>query len=220
MAYDSNIRRLPDPYYNNGVGFVSASVRGVSTGTSHPLNGGGVVSAKFSGAYWEIDISYPSTIQAELDTVLPFLESVEGVFNSFYVMLPQYRYPKTGAWDVSTAALRAEGAITLVNDKTISISSWSTRGGDLSVGDMIKFTNTAKIYKITAKSYDSGSDTVTFELNTSIKFPSLLSVAGLEPNELMFKVRMKDNKTPSPALQPNGIYSGFSISLRENPVDE
>jgi hypothetical protein len=220
MAYDQNIRRLPDPYYQNGIGFASASIKPVPTGTSHPLNGGGTVSVAFAGGYWEIDISYPDTLQHELDTVLPFLDSLEGSFNPFYILLPQYRYPKTGPWDTSTSAKIAEGDIELVSAKSIRITSWSTRGGDLSPGDMFKFTNSGKVYRITSKDYNSSNDTVTFELNTLIKYPSLVATAGFEVNDLLFRVELKGNTTPSPRLQANGIYSGFSLSMRETTANE
>lgn len=220
MAYDQTIKRLPDPYYNNGIGFSSASIKPVATGTSHPLNGGGTVSVAFAGGYWEIDVSYPETLQHELDTVLPFLDSLEGSFNSFYIMLPQYRYPKTGSWDESTSYKVASGDINLVSAKRISIQSWSQRGGDLNPGDMFKFSNSGKIYRITDKAYSSGSDTVEFELNTLIKYPSLVGTASIEVNDLMFRVELKSNSTPAPVLQPSGIYAGFSISMRESILDE
>lgn len=220
MSYDPNIKRLPDPYYNNGVGFVSAGAKGIYPGTQHNLNGGGVVSVQYSGSYWEIDITYPETIPAEIIPTMAFIEGLSGSFTPFYIMLPQHRYPATGAWDVSTAALRAEGAITLLTPRKIRIESWSTRGGDLSLGDMIKFTNMSKIYKITDRVYNGVDDSIELELSSDIKFPSLLSVAGLEPNDIKFRVRLKSGKTPGPVLGANGIYSGFSLSMREDVLDE
>lgn len=216
MAYNESIKRLPDPFHNNGLGFLSGSAKGVSKGTSHALNGGSTVSALYQGGYWEIDISYPETLQHELDTVLPFLESLEGSFSTFYIMLPQHRHPKTGPWNTSSDYLIAKGDIIRTGRKTMKIGNWSARGGDLSVGDMIKFTNMGKIYKITDASYNSSTDEKTIEINTDLKYPSLLDVAGFEPNDILFQVSLKDNNTPGPTLQPNGIYSGFSVSMREN----
>lgn len=215
MAYDPNIRRLPDPYFNNGIGFVSAALTNVTVGTSADLNSGIQVSSRFQGDYWEIRISYPQTTQDELDTVLPFLEYIAGTFQDFYVQLPQHANPKSGAWDDSTPALVATGEISLVTPNTISIAGWSTRGGDLDVGDMIKFTNMSKIFKILSKSVVA--DVATFELNSDIKYPSLIGVAGLEPNNILFRVTSKQRKISTPELTTNGLYSGFSLTLRENP---
>jgi hypothetical protein len=134
-------------------------------------------------------------------------------------MLPQHRYPFTGPWDESTAIKRAQGSIELVSPKKIRISAWATRGGDLVVGDMVKFTNSSKVYRVTFRD-DNPDGSITLELNTPIKYPSLLAVAGFEVNELMFKVIIKGNSTPKPRLQPNGIYSGFSLSLRENNKED
>jgi len=220
MSYDPNLKRLPDPFYNNGLGFISAGAKGIYPGTQHALNSGSVVSVQYSGSYWEIDLSFPETLADEAIPTLAFLEGLNGSFTPFYVMLPQYRYPRTGAWDVSSAALRAEGDIELVTPRKIKITSWSTRGGDLSLGDMIKFTNMSKIYRITDRVYNSSEDSIELELSSDIKYPSLLAVAGLEPNDILFRVRLKNNKTPGPVLGNNGIYSGFSISLREDILDE
>lgn len=218
MPYNNDLKRLPDPYHKSGVGFVSSAINGVATGTIHKLNGGGIITNQYQGGFWEIDISFPETVRGELDTVIPFLESLEGTFTSFYVQLPQYRYPKTGPWDVSTPTLTAQNEITLVSSKVVSISNWSTRGGDLSVGDMLKFSNMNKIYQITDAYLDG--DTKYLELSSAIKYPSLIPVAYLEPNDILFKVNLANNKTPKPTLSPNGIYSSFSISVRENTLGE
>lgn len=220
MSYDANIQRLPDPFYNNGVGFISAGVKGVYTGTQHPLNGGGVVSVEYSGSYWEIDISYPETLQQELTNTLAFLEGLSGSFTPFYILMPQHRYPATGIWNTSTAAKRAQGEIVLVNPNTIKIGGWSNRGGDLNPGDMIKFSEMSKIYKITSKEHNTTTDEVVFRLSSNIKYPSKLALSGLEPNDIKFKVRLKGNKSPAPILRANGIYSSFSLSMREDVTDE
>lgn len=219
MPYNTDIRRLPDPYYRNGLGFASTDITPVTTGTATPLNGGGVISSQFQGGYWEISITYPDCIQEELDTILPFLTGLEGGFSSFYVQLPQHREPKSGRWNTDTATDVAQSAIELLTPRTIRVSRWSTRGGDLDVGDMIKFSNMSKIYSIVDKYYDPVTDEVTFVLNTPVKFPSLISVAALEPNDILFKVVLKGNSTPKPRLQPNGIYSGFTITMRENVLE-
>lgn len=220
MAYDNTIDILPDPYTGGGIGFTSASLKAISTGTSNPLNGGGTISTIFKGGYWEITVSYPDTLQHELDTILPFLHSLEGSFRSFYITLPQHRFPRTGEWNVSSPAKIAMGDMALSGTSTVHISKWSTRGGDLNPGDMFKFTNMAKIYSIVRKDYSPALDEVALTLNTPVKYPSLVAAAGIEPNEIKFKVILKDNSVPSPVLQTNGIYSGFTLTMRENILDQ
>ena len=205
--------RLPDPYYGGGVGFSSASLRSAYKGTQQPLQGGGTIATIYPGSYWEIDISYPDTLQHELNSVLPFLVGLQGPHTVFQVLLPQYRFPKTGPWDLNSPTKRCEGAIQVVGENKIRVNNWSSRGGDLSIGDMLKFSSLSTVYAVVGREEQSNSVTIT--LHTNIKYPDKLLGSGLEPNEPLFQVCLKEGSNIQPRLQPSGIYSGFSISLRE-----
>lgn len=215
MSYEA-LSRLPDPTtVPAGPGFVSQQIIDKSPGMVHNLNHGGSVSVKFAGNYWEINIAYPQLTVAEANTIFPFLYSLQGAFTNFYVQLPTYVQPQTGAWSTGTDALIAKGEITVVQPNQISIPLWSTRGGDLSIGDMIKFTNLNKIYMIVGKSLNA--DTVTLTLNCDISDTVAIATAGLEPNDLKFRVRVR-SEVPSPTLTADGLYEGFSLALRENII--
>lgn len=214
MAYE-NIPRLPDPTtVPAGPGFVSLNMTDNRPGLVHQLNNGGVVSVQFNGAYWTFQIGYHELTPQEGLLFFPFLNSVSGGFKDFYVQIPLYINPRTGAWDVSTTTLSATGAITLVEDNKVSISNWSTRGGDLSVGDMIKFTNSNKIYQIQDTSLISNTKTLT--LNCAVIEPSKISTAGLEPNDIKFRVRTPEGSTFSTQFTSRGLYEPFTLNLREN----
>lgn len=214
MAYDSSLLRLPDPTTTPaGPGFVAQMLQPVKTGLLHDLNNGGTVAVEYAGGYFTIDISYPELTVDEGNSFFPMLAYLTGGFTNFYVQLPTHVNPKTGAWDVSTASLRAEGAITLgVRDNEIVIPAWNTRGGNLSVGDAIKFTNSNKIYLV---SYISQvAETVTIGLNCSILEKQKIPTAGLEPNDIKFRVRMGNVQLPR--ITARGVYEAFSITLKEN----
>lgn len=211
MAYD-NLQRLPDPTtVPAGPGFISQTLLNNSPGMLHPLNSGGTISVKFSGDYWTITLGYPQLTIQEGSTIFPFLYSLQGGFVNFYVQLPTRKQPVTGIWDTSTAAKIATGEMTKVSSTSISIPLWSSRGGDLSAGDFLKLTTGKKIYMVTGRSLNAG--TMTLTLSSDIM--SDIATAGLEPNDIKIRVRLKGN-SPAEALSAEGLYEGFNIVLREN----
>lgn len=214
MAYDTTLQRLPDPYTTpKGPGFISVSLTDNSPGTIHDLNTGGTIGVKFAGNYWTMSIGLPELFPEEADTIYPFLSAVSGGFENFYVQLPQYRNPKTGAWSVSNNTLIAKGSISIgPTADSIRIPSWSTRGGNYSVGDMLKFDNSNKIYQV--RSTSLVSNTMTIRLNCPILQPTLIAGAGFEPNDIKFRVRMLGSV--SPQLTARGLYEAVTINLREN----
>lgn len=218
MAYE-NLPRLPDPTtVPAGPGFVSLNMTDNIPGLVHQLNNGGVVSVQFNGAFWSFQIGYHELTPQEGLLFFPFLNSVAGGFKDFYVQIPLYINPRTGVWDVSTATKIAQGAIQIVpgSDNKVSISNWATRGGDLSIGDMIKFTNSNKIYQIVDTSLVSGTKTLT--LNCSVIEPAKIPTAGLEPNDIKFRVRTVEGSTFTTQFTSRGLYEPFTLNVRENII--
>lgn len=214
MAYE-NLPRLPDPTtVPAGPGFVSLNMTDNIPGLVHQLNNGGVVSVQFNGAFWSFQLGYHELTLQEGLSFFPFLNSVSGGFKDFYVQIPLFVNPRTGVWDVSTGTKTASGAITLLTDNKVSISNWSSRGGDLSVGDMIKFTNSNKIYQIHETTLVSNTKTLT--LNCAIIEPSKIATAGLEPNNIKFRVRTPEGSNFTTQFTNRGLYEPFTLNVREN----
>lgn len=214
MAYE-NLPRLPDPTtVPAGPGFVSLNMTDNIPGLVHQLNNGGVVSVQFNGAYWSFQIGYHELTPQEGLLFFPFLNSVSGGFKDFYVQIPLFVNPRTGAWNTSTAALIAQGNIQLEADNRIAIPNWSSRGGDLSVGDMIKFTNSNKIYQIQESTLASNTKRLT--LNCSIIEPGKMATAGLEPNDIKFRVRTLEGSNFTTQFTSRGLYEPFTLNIREN----
>lgn len=214
MSYDSTLARLPDPFTSPaGPGFTGVSLTDNQPGTIHPLNTGGTIGVKFLGSYWTIGITFPELFEEESEVLYPFLSAVSGGFENFYVQLPQYVNPKSGPWNISNNTLIAVGAISIgPRPDTIIIPNWSSRGGNYQVGDMLKFNNSSKIYRVRAQSLVNNTKTI--QLNCDILNPSLVSTSGFEPNDLKFRVRMEGSSTP--VLNSDGLYSTITINLREN----
>lgn len=216
MAYE-NLKRLPDPTTAPaGPGYLSVSLTDNTTGLVHALNNGGSVSVQYAGNYWTINIGYYSLNLTEAATIIPFMNSVSGGFVNFYVQLPMYVNPKTGAWDQSTAAKRREGAISIVSNseqKKVLISGWNLAGGNISAGDMIKFTNSNKIYQVISTSLVSTD--MTLELHCPIIEPSKISTCGIEPNDIKFRVRHTGNPV-SQTFTNSGLLEPITFNLVEN----
>lgn len=216
MAYDQNLGRLPDPTTSPaGPGFVSQAINSISPGMIHQLNSGGSVAVKTAGDYWTISIAYQRLTPSEISTLQPFLYSLQNGFTNFYVQLPTHDNPETGAWTNMPSTGDVSGT---QGTKSFSIGNWSahtTVGEDLSLGDMIKFSNHNKIYMITAKSVNLGTNTATFGLNSEIV--SNIDAATIEPNDIKFRVRVV-GQLPNLTLTADGLYETFSINLRENII--
>jgi hypothetical protein len=217
MAYDSSLYRLPDPNIDpNAPGFTVSGYRDVAVGTKNRLNTGSTISVSFKGNYWELSISYPELSIEEANYISPKLSYISNGFKPIYVQLPQFIEPKSGAWDLSTAALRAEGAISIKagTSDTVSVTSWSTRGGDLDTGDMIKFTNSSKIYQVVDLSVNR-YDVASIVLHCDIIEPEKIPSAGFEVNDIKFRVKLKDG-TPMSSLSSKLTYDPISLTFEED----
>ena len=214
MSYDSNTFRLPDPNIDpQAPGFVSVGLSNVSPGTRSRLNTGGSISVSAGGDYWTFDISYPEMTVEEEGIISPILYGSLGMQDPIYVQLPQYINPKTGAWSLATSVQRAQGEISLgPKENQIIVPSWSSRGGDLSPGDMLKFTNSHKIYMV--RSIAISSDTATISLHCPIVEREKIPTAGLYPNNIQFRV---DLVQMSPLeLTSRGVYEMVNLTFEEN----
>lgn len=214
MSYE-NLERLPDPNTNPaGPGFITQRFIDNTPGMIHDLNSGASISVSFAGNYWTLDIAYPELTIPEGNSLLPFLYGLQGPFSNFYVQLADKANPRTGAWVTDTNTDIAKGEMTLESSRVVRVPEWSTRGGELSPGDLIKFDGSNKIYMVVSVTMD-GADAL-IRLNCEfIGSGTQLGTMGLEPNDIKIRVRIKDRFTP-PELTANGLYSGFSLSLKEN----
>lgn len=216
MPYE-NLPRLPDPTTTPaGPGFLSAGYSDTPAGMVHQLNTGGTVSVQYAGSAWSFNIAYPELTIQEGNTLYPWLVSFGGGFKNFYIQLPMFINPATGAWDTSTPAKIAQGAISLgATDRNVTISNWSSRGGNLSPGDMLKFTNSNKIYQVVSTLVIS--NVMILELNCPIAEPLKIPGGALEPNSIKFRVRLIGS-APTMEFTNKGLYAPVSISLRENII--
>lgn len=211
MAYDTNLFRLPDPNtVPPGPGFTAVGVSNNSPGTIHNLNTGASISVRFEGSFWTFSITYPEMYSDEANSIIPLLHSLSGGFETIYVQLPQFIYPQNGPIPVSHA-----GNLSLDPNRAdaVIVTSWSTLGIELLPGDMIKFTDSHKVYQI-IKTEDTGVDNKRLILHDYIIDKSSIITSGFETGGLLFRVRMEGSITPE--LGNKGTYPGFTVKFREN----
>lgn len=220
MSYDlAQWARMPDPNTTpEGPGFTSMGLVPVDPGMIHPLNSGATVSIRYpGGSYWSIEISFPELDIAEARSIQPFLYSLQGAFTDFYIALPTYTEPVTGAWDVGSETKQASGLLrTNLLSNSFDILSWasvSATGNAITAGDVLKIDNSRKIYYVISVSLVS--DVLTVVLNCDLINPETLSISKLQMNDILFKVR-STGAIPPLKLGNNGLYAPFSLSLREN----
>jgi hypothetical protein len=221
MSYE-NLQRLPDPNTSpQGPGFVSQTLLNNTPGMVHPLNSGESVSVKFAGDYWTIELAYPQLTITEGATIFPFLYSLQGGFTNFYVQLPTMANPASGYWGTGVdSEVFAQGLVTAgSNSNQIAISTWAVASGsgDLAAGDLIKISSLKKIFMIVAT--DLTNDVMTLTLNSEITDTTSLVGSGIQPNDIKFRVRQK-GAGPAAALTADGLYQGFTLSLKENTLGD
>ncbi len=216
MAYDVTLPRLPDPTTTfAGPGFTTQSLVSNSPGLNHKLNTGGTISIKYAGDYWTLSIGIPDTLVDEAQYLIPFIYSVQGSFSNFYVQLPTHVNPSTGVWSVDVDGYSGAGNISLgptLNSITVTDYNNGGVGGTYSVGDMLKFSNSHKIYMVTHIHHNL--DDADIYLNSEILEPVKIPSSAFQPNGIMFRVRLEN--VPKISLNSEGLYSSFNLQLREN----
>lgn len=217
MAYDSNTFRLPDPSINpNAPGFMSVGLKDNAVGTRNKLNTGGAIQVSFAGNYWDFMIEYPALTEKEARFIQPLLNYTQAKKKPIYVQLPQYVEPITGPWSGDFA----QGQVSLGDTAdTLLVPNWASRGGDLSPGDMLKLSNSHKIYQVVTKTISDGSGGIAagtgiILLHCDVLEPNKVPTCALEPNDIKFRCDLID--IPTFTLMETGFYSAVSVTFEEN----
>lgn len=210
MAYDPSVIRLPDPSTNPaGPGWASQSLGETVPAQSDSLNGGSVVAVYQGGNYWKLNLTYNSMPIEDYTVLGNFISQLRGPATPFYVQLPQYINPKTGAWTGTGIAL-GEGNITKISSDTIRVDSKASLGGSLTAGDMLKLSINDRIYKVIQVT--EGATYFDYKLNAIIE-GTVDGLTYLEPNDIKFKMVLQGDK-PTENIDSSGLVQGFSLSLR------
>lgn len=215
MAYE-NLKVLPTPNTTpEGPGFHTMSLTNNTPGMFHTLNDGSSIAVRYAGDYWSISVVYPDLVRAEetTTTFISFLSSIKKNFDNFYISLPGYENPAAGQWSVATNAEIGKNNITMgASANQVVVSSANTLGGTWTIGDMLKFDNSNKIYQVIGS--DLQGTTLTITLNSDLIDQDAVATAGFEPNDIKFRVRLLSDIKLS--FNAEGLFESVTLNMREN----
>ncbi len=212
------ILTLPDPFTAPaGPGFSSVSLVSVNRTMSHELNGYRIVTQQTAGQFWQIDIAYPDLTQEEFLPLQSFLYSVKGMHKPFYVRLPHKMRPRLGSMgNVSLATCQTGlygNKIILTNWNAVALQTSSS----LSAGDMIKTTDSEKVYMITNTSYVStGSGTMEISIEPDL-VAKTTSGTKIITDDIKFLVKSTEDLYGY-TLNSDLYIQGFGLKLRETSL--
>jgi len=216
MAYEAlNYLPTPDTTPLVGPGFVSQALLQNTAGMTHALNDGSTIGVEFKGSFWTINIAYPQLTESEAAPLINFFNKIRGPFKSFYVSLPTKTSPSAGDWTGNFNQL----SVSATDDTILKIGNWSSQQnkGTISNQDSLKLSDGNKIYSVSEVSLDN--NVLSVHLSSPIINQANISGGGVtlkssENNDIKYKVRIE--AVPVFTLTPEGVYNGFSISMREN----
>ena len=214
MSYNTNTYRLPDPSINpQAPGFSVVGLKDESPGVRSRLNNGGAISIDFAGNYWIFELGYTEMLPEKFNMIYPFISYAHSKKDPIYIQLPQYVHPKSGEWSVSSSIMRAEGDISIGDTANeIIVTDWDSRGGDLDTGDMLRFTNSEKVYQVVMKDVSEGDAKIL--LHCPVIEKDKIETAGLYPNDIKFRVDVTE--VSDSELSSRGVYEPFSLTCEEN----
>lgn len=211
-----------------GPGFAKVKFRSNNQGVqvSRTRSGRGVIASPETHT-WEFDINYNALTREEFEPVSTFLETRQGRYKPFYVILPQHKVPRnsTFATFCQTATIRNVG-IHQAGSSTILIDASSAFSGTPSQGDFFNITDSSdanhkKAYKVTRVEtpdyYQAGTTAPTAgQLRIHIQPPLARTTSDnsvinfIDPK---FRVIMTSD-VHEYDLDVDGLYQ-FSLSLEE-----
>lgn len=202
--------RLPDPFTHPGVapGFLSAPLVDNEPLIQDELPNGEVLEVTTSTQFWSINITYPDLLDEEYRLISAAINKAKASDGVIQLALPQYLNLRVIG---PTAPLSiAAGQV----GNTLIIKNTNDLKGLPYVGDLLKLTNSHKVYKITSVDTDTTANTWTLGL-----YPSIAKVTdGTEKpifNNILFNMKLINRGTITENLNADGLYENVSINLRE-----
>ena len=236
MSFANFTNRLPDPNwgiseggeghatdFTEGPGFASVKFTSEQPVSFSRTNSGRVTTRAIVGQHWKINITYNPMTRDQFEPIYNFLLEKRGRLKPFYVVLPQYKDPRTAT---SGGALLVQGSITS-GDSNFLVDGMSNITGGLRPGDVFNFTDSGnsnhnKVYQVVRVathldklSSDSALSTAD-ERRLYVVPPVEKDVTDNSPinySNPMFRV-VQSKDTQEYSLGTNNLYT-FSLTLEE-----
>lgn len=193
---------------------------------SRTRSGRSVLSAPTSHS-WVFDINYNPLTRDAFEPIMAFLESRQGGYLPFKVILPQYNRPRDdtfntflGSFSVVTVEGYNSGASTITIEGSGSTISGNPKPGDYFTITDAGDTNHTKAYKVTRveteTTYQSGNVVASGEKRLHLNIPLVRAVSsGATINFIdpQFQVKVRSDVLEY-ELGQDGLYE-FSLPLKE-----
>jgi hypothetical protein len=235
MSFTNFTNRLPDPNwgiseggeghatdFTEGPGFASVKFTSEQPVSFSRTNSGRVTTRAIVGQHWKINITYNPMTLDQFEPIYNFLLEKRGRLKPFYVVLPQYKDPRTA----TNGSISVQGTITS-GDSNFLVDGMNSVSGGLRPGDVFNFIDTGnsnheKIYqvvrvathldKLSSDSALSTSDERRLYVVPPVE-KDVTDNATLDYGNPMFRV-IQSKDTQEYSLGTNNLYT-FSISLEE-----
>ena len=237
MATFTNFtNRLPDPNwgineagdahatnFTEGPGFASVKFTSQQPVSFSRTNSGRVTTRSIIGQHWKISITYNPMTRDEFEPIYNFLLEKRGRLKPFYVVLPQYKDPRT---TTSGSALSVQGTITS-GDSNFLVDGMDNITGGLRPGDVFNFTDSGnsnhnKVYQVVRVATHNDKLSSDSALSTSDERrlyvvppveKDVTDNSTIDFSSPMFRV-VQTKDTQSYSLGTNNLYT-FSLDLEE-----
>lgn len=128
--------------------FASATISSRNFNVSSETASGKRIVQKVGTQRWELELSYPPMSRSSFGPVSAFINSKEGGYETFSVIVNEVGYKSGDAsGSIQTSEAGSEG------DTVIGVDGVS---GTLKAGDFFKFVNHSKVYQLTADRSGNG----------------------------------------------------------------
>ncbi|AFQ22291.1 distal tail protein [Pectobacterium phage My1] len=203
--------RLPDPFTHpgyEGLGFDSVALIDNDPVLRDELPNGKVSEVKNSAQYWGIDIQYPDMFPDEYAILSSTLLGYKSQRTTLEVVLPQYEsFRVRGTTSAVTIASGQKG-------NKLVMGNVGSLEGEPKVGDLFKFSNHTKVYKITSFTKTSSTQWTLglypdiFKTTTGAEKPVFTGI--------VFTTKLMNGDSFRESLSHDGVYTGLSLQLREH----
>ena len=163
-------------------------------------------------SYWMIDFSSRNYAYDDIRSVHAFLNSLDGMYMPFDLVLPEISYKK-GAAEVANGYSNVEVS-SVIGSKTILLRRLKANvSKSFKAGDLIRFANHSKVYQIVEDADSTSSGMATIKLHTALQNNQIGSGTIAFIDSVPFTVQL-ERDAQSISLSP-GLITSIKDSCRE-----
>ncbi|GLQ31667.1 hypothetical protein [Litoribrevibacter albus] len=163
-------------------------------------------------SYWTIEFTTRNYEYDDLRAVQAFINSLDGMYQPFDVVVPQVSY-KRGVASIANGYSNVEVS-SVTDSKTVVLRRLKANVEDcFKAGDLIRFANHSKVYQITESVTSSASGTATVKLHTALHVSDITTGTIVIIDAVPFTVQLQRD-TQEFSLKP-GLITRVQVNCIE-----